>query len=88
MERTFTEYEFRLNKKNAECFRTTDFHAALAKLEELQAKRPVYSMQYRERTYHTYRYKEGWEAWGFWTDLPDPSKLNPKAFQTVYPSWY
>lgn len=88
MEKTFDEYEFRLNKKNAECFRTADFDVALAKLKELQAKRPVYSMQYRSRTYHTYRYKAGFSDWGFWCDLRNPDKVNPERFRTKYPDWY
>ena len=88
MEKTFDEYEFRLNKKCAECFRTMDFLRALAKLKELNAKRPVYTMQYRYRTYHTYRYKEGFSCWEDWRDLPDPWKLNPENFQTRYPDWY
>lgn len=88
MEKTFDEYEFRLNKKNAECFRTADFQEALAKLQELQAKRPVYSMQYRTRTFHTYSYKFGFGNWESWRDLKNPEKLNPNHFKTIYPKWY
>ena len=88
MERTFDEYEFRLNKKSAECFRSGNFLETVAKLNELQSKRPIYSMQYRSRTYHTYRYKEGFEEWSSWKTLPDPWKLNPEHFRTKYPDWY
>lgn len=88
MEKTFNEYEFRLNKKNAECFRTYDFLEALTKLQELQSKRPVYSMQYRYRTYHSYSYKRGFGPWESWYDLRNPDKLNPNNFKTVYPKWY
>ena len=88
MEKTFDRYEFRLNKKNAECFRTYDFQEALAKLQELQAKRPVYSMQYRYQTFHTYSFKFGWGPWSFWKDLAKPENCNPDHFKTVYPKWY
>lgn len=41
-------YEYRINKKGAECFRTELFNEAKAKLDELTAKRPgIYTMQYR-----------------------------------------
>lgn len=45
---TKSRVEYRINKKGAECFRTTDAEIAHAKLNELQAKRPgVYTMQAR-----------------------------------------
>ena len=40
--------EYRINKKGAECFRTTDGEKAHAKFKELSAKRPgIYTMQSR-----------------------------------------
>ena len=41
-------YEYRINKKGAECFRTTIRKEAEEKLAELEARRPgIYSMQSR-----------------------------------------
>jgi len=42
-------YEYRINKKGAECFRTDSHDAARAKLEELKAKKPngIYDIQSR-----------------------------------------
>lgn len=41
-------YEYRINKKGAECFRTSDKEHCLERLTRLQALRPgVYTMQTR-----------------------------------------
>ena len=41
-------YEYRINKKGAECFRTEFLEEAREKLKELESKRPgVYTMQTR-----------------------------------------
>lgn len=37
---TRRRYEYRVNKKGAECFRTEIYEEAKAKLEELQAAKP------------------------------------------------
>lgn len=44
-----TQYaaEYRINKKGAECFRATSYEVAKLKLDELNAKRPIYTMQCR-----------------------------------------
>ena len=39
--------EYRINKKGSECFRTDDYTQAMAKLDELNAKRPIHTMQTR-----------------------------------------
>lgn len=45
---TKSRIEYRINKKGAECFRTTDSEAAYSVLHSLQAERPgVYTMQRR-----------------------------------------
>lgn len=45
--RTKTVNEYRINKKGAECFRTRDLEECMSRLAELNAKRPVYTMQRR-----------------------------------------
>ncbi len=48
MDVTKSRAEYRINKKGAECFRTTDGSAAYAKLKELSARKPgVYTIQTR-----------------------------------------
>ena len=39
--------EYRINKKGAECFRTRNYSEAKEKLDALNAKRPIYTMQSR-----------------------------------------
>ena len=64
-------YEYRLNKKGAECFRTADREEATAKLAELSAKRPwIYTMQSRSCRLNRYGVRErnwkGEDAWSLW----------------------
>lgn len=57
--RTIFHYQYRINKKGAECFRTGDKDEARAKLAELQSKRPgVYTLQYRCVTCNRYGVEE------------------------------
>lgn len=44
-------FEYRINKKGAECFRSDSLEQTKAKLEELSSKKPVYTMQSRSRRY-------------------------------------
>lgn len=61
--------EYRINKKGAECFRTSDREEAYSRLAELQAKRPgVYTIQSRYRRENKYgqqiiNSKGGWSCW-------------------------
>lgn len=54
-------YEYRINKKGSECFRTEIFQEAKDKLDELNAKRPVYTMQHRSIRLDEYNQK--WTPW-------------------------
>ena len=65
-------YEYRINKKGAECFRTEFYEEAKAKLEELHAARPNvrYDMQrrhviydYRGRPQYDWKGRLKWSEW-------------------------
>ena len=58
-----TRHEYRINKKGAECFRTDDLETCRAKLEELNSKRPIYTMQYRTMHYGGYIDNPHWSSW-------------------------
>lgn len=63
--------EYRINKKGAECFRTTDSETAYSKLRELEAKRAgIYTMQIRRAQVDRYGMlvtdcsgRVNWSAW-------------------------
>lgn len=64
-------YEYRINKKGAECFRTRNHEEAKARLEELNAKRPgIYTMQSRSARLDRHGVAEtnykGLTNWGIW----------------------
>ena len=60
------EYEYRINKKGCEYFRTGNYEQAAEMLEQLQAKRPgVYSMQSRSREYNVKMEKQ-YRDWCNW----------------------
>ena len=65
-------YEYRINKKGAECFRSDNLERAKEKLSELKAKKPngVYAMQSRSCRVDRFGVKErdymGRPAWGIW----------------------
>lgn len=67
-------YEYRINKKGCECFRSRSFAETMEKLKELQAKRPCaqYSMQHRScHTNKVGTLDTIWgdrAAWGPWFD--------------------
>lgn len=63
MTKVRTRYEYRINKKGAECFRTEDYELAVAKLAELNARRPVYTMQTRTLRYGGYIDNAHWGPW-------------------------
>lgn len=64
-------YEYRINKKGAECFRTRDEKEARERLTALDAKRPgIYTMQTRSCRYekpgilaHDWRGELDWTIW-------------------------
>lgn len=72
LERFGNEYlrtEYRINKKGAECFRTSDREEAQNKLLQLQAKRPgIYTMQTRTRRENKYGQPIPFinDGWGLW----------------------
>ena len=63
--------EYRINKNGCECYRTRYLEEAVAKLEQLQAKRPgVYTMQTRSVQLNRYsvvdvdwRGEPRWSSW-------------------------
>lgn len=66
-------YEYRINKKGCECFRTRSHEAAKAKLEELRAKKPNADFQMQTRHARLDRYgvsernwkgETNWSIWG------------------------
>ena len=64
-------YEYRINKKGAECFRTRDEDAAKEKLHELSEKRPgIYTMQTRYVKVNRFGvYDQNWKGepnWSVW----------------------
>ena len=64
-------YEYRINKKGAECFRTDDIEKAKEKLKALSEKRPgVYTMQSRSLRLNRYGVADmdgrGDPAWSIW----------------------
>ena len=61
--RVKTRYEYRINKKGSECFRTEIYQEAKQKLDELNAKRPVYTMQSRSMSYGGYIDRPDWTPW-------------------------
>ena len=66
------KYEYRINKKGAECFRTERLEEAKSKLAELSAKRPgIYTMQSRNVRLDRYGVREkdyrGRPAWSIWS---------------------
>ena len=63
MTRIKTRYEYRINKKGAECFRTDDIKLCKEKLDELNSKRPVYTMQQRSMNYGGYIDCPTWSPW-------------------------
>lgn len=58
-----TRYEYRINKKGAECFRTEDGDLCRRKLAELNSRRPVYTMQWRSMSYGGYIDNPNWTPW-------------------------
>lgn len=56
-------HEYRINKKGAECYRTDSYEDAKRKLEELNSRRPVYTMQSRMMRYGGYIDKPDWSCW-------------------------
>lgn len=64
--------EYRINKKGAECFKSSDPELVKKKLAELSAKRPngIYTMQSRSCRVDRYGVKQqdymGRPAWGIW----------------------
>lgn len=70
MARNTDLYEYRINKKGAECFRTRNHEEALQKLNELNAKRNVYTLQSRSVRVNKYGVLEqdwqGRPAWSIW----------------------
>ena len=65
-------YEYRINKKSTECFRTRSLEQARRKLTELNQKRPgIYSMQIRSCRVNKLGILEqtwnGKPAWGIWS---------------------
>ena len=56
-------YEYRINKKGAECFRTNDRQTCLRQLSKLNDTRPVYTMQERCMRYGGYIDKPYWSPW-------------------------
>lgn len=66
-------YEYRINKKGAECFRTEIREEAVKKLEELRAKKPnvKYDMQSRSVRVNKYGVAQevyaGKIAWSPWS---------------------
>lgn len=66
------KYEYRINKKGAECFRTEYFEEARAKLAELREKKPnvKYDMQTRSVRLNKYGVVDsdymGRPAWSIW----------------------
>lgn len=58
--------EYRINKKGSECFRSRSLEETKEKLDQLNAKRPVYSMQVRHRRYMPNGMP--YENWSIWYD--------------------
>lgn len=64
--------EYRINKKNAECFRSSSLESTKEKLAEYLKKNPngIYSMQSRSCRLNRFGEKErdymGRPAWGIW----------------------
>ena len=57
-------FEYRINKKGAECFRSDSLEETKAKLEQLNSKRPVYTMQSRSQRYMPNGMPyENWSIW-------------------------
>lgn len=71
--RTYYKYEYRINKKGAECYRTRNLEEAKLRLAELNTRRPIYTMQSRCCACNrvgvaeiTINGKELWGPWGNW----------------------
>lgn len=58
-----TQYEYRINKKGSECFRTEHLDECKQKLAELNAKRNIYTMQVRKMRFGGYITSPAWEPW-------------------------
>ena len=61
-----TKYEYRINKRGAECFRTTDPQKVLERFKELDGKhKGIYTMQCRNIRLDRYGmpYDRDWTAW-------------------------
>ena len=64
--------EYRINKKDAECFRSSNLECTKEKLSELIAKKPneIYTIQSRSCRLNRFGEKErdymGRPAWGIW----------------------
>ena len=58
-------YEYRINKKGAECFRTEDQELLFKKLAELKAKKPnvAYTTQSRSCRLDRYGMRSEWGIW-------------------------
>jgi hypothetical protein len=71
--RTQYLYEYRINKKGAECFRSRDLEATRQKLKELSEKRPgIYTMQsrhcrYEDGCYYLAQDYLGRPQWSIWS---------------------
>ena len=59
------KYEYRINKKGAESFRTEDPELCRRKLKELNGARPVpiYTMQSRSMRYGGFIVQPSWSPW-------------------------
>lgn len=65
-------YEYRINKKGAECFRSRSFEAIKERLEELRAKKPNVNYEMQTRSARLDRFgvtEKNWKgetAWSIW----------------------
>ena len=57
------QHEYRINKKGAECYRTEFYEECREKLAELNARRPVYTMQHRMIRQGGYIDRPCWSPW-------------------------
>ena len=84
MSRLRERYEYRINKKGAECFRTDSYMEAKAKLEELRSKKPAVKYDMQRRSVRVNRVDTpdidwlGRPAWSPWTYV-DTGHASQKA---------
>lgn len=62
-------YQYRINKRGAECYRSTDYRAVLDRYDTLHQRHPeIYTVQVRDirLNQHGMPYDRDWSPWREW----------------------